>query len=248
MTFIVYLGLTATYESCERIHLLARPINVSIITTSGPIFHDPLEGLLEQLAERVDTVVNQIASESYQFERHEEFTTSRLTQAISAAVRNDPITVDGLTVEVHAEEFRPAQERKTGADLYVSLVRRDLDIPKSKGLLVQAKRRISLLKSGEPRRLGNQSKRMYRRSDESYVWIYERDRIVSAAAPQASQPQLSIITNPTSVGTLIADGLRCNRGDEEIGRDPSLPLHEGIIAVMNYLSVPDALDFDVIQT
>jgi hypothetical protein len=221
---------------------------MTTITTSGPIHHDPLDELLEKLAERIDTVVNQIASESYQLQRHEEFITSRLTQAITAAVRADPINVDGLTVEVHAEEFRPPQERKNGADLYVSLVRNDLEIPKSKGLLVQAKRRTSLLKSGEPRRLGNQSKRMYRRSDESYVWIYESNRIVSAVAPQASQPQLSIITNPTSVGTLIADGLRCNRGDDEIGPDLSRPLHEGLIAVMDDLSVPDALDFDVIQT
>jgi hypothetical protein len=191
---------------------------MTTITITGPTHQDPLEQLLEQLADRVDTVVNHIATESFLMERHEEPTTSRLTQAIAAAVTADPINVDGLTVEVHAEEFKPAQERETGADLYISLVRHDLEVPKSKGMLVQAKRRTSLLKSGESRRLGNQSKRMYRRSDESYVWIYEESRVVSAAAPQSSEPQLAIMTNQISAGTLIADGLRCNKGDEEIDR------------------------------
>lgn len=221
---------------------------MTTITIAGPTHHDPLEELLEQLADRIDGVVNAIASESYQMERHEEPTTSRLTQAIVDAVRADPINVDGLTVEVHAEEFKPAQERKTGADLYISLVRHDLEVPKSKGMLVQAKRRSSLHKSGESRRLGNQSKRMYRRSDHSYVWIYESTRVISAAAPQSNEPQLAIITNPISVGTLIADGLRCNKGDEDIGRNRSLPLHEGMTAIMDDLSVPYALDFDVNQT
>jgi hypothetical protein len=223
---------------------------MSVITTAGPTFRDPLEELLERMTERVDAVVNQIAAESYQLQRHEEPTTSRLAQAISSTLRNDPITVDSLTLEVHAEEFKRTEERKTGADLYISLVRNDLIFgPKSKGVLVQAKRRTSLLKSGEPRRLGNQSKRMYRRSNNSsFIWIYEHDSVVCTKAPRASKPLLSRITNPISVGEFIASGLRCDLGDEEIGRNISLPLHEGITTVMHDLLVPRALDFDVKQT
>jgi hypothetical protein len=45
---------------------------MSLITLSGSDFHDPLEQLLHELTERVDAVVDRIASESQQFRRHEE--------------------------------------------------------------------------------------------------------------------------------------------------------------------------------
>jgi hypothetical protein len=237
----------AAYESCERISLLASPRFEMSITTTDTTFFDPLEELLRQLTERVDAVVDPIARESYQLDRHEEFTTSRLAQAVTSELRDAPITVPGLALEVHAEEFRPTHERKIGADLYISVVRRDLDFTKSKGILVQAKRRISLLRDDESRRLGNQSKRMYRRSDDSYVWIYEQDGVTCTKAPRSSMPTLTRITNPMSVGELIADGLRCNLGDEDIGRDASAPTLEGISDVMQRLTVPRALDFVVRQ-
>jgi hypothetical protein len=215
------------------------------ITTTDTSFFDPIEQLLQQLTERVNAVVDPIAIESYQLDRHEEFTTSRLAQAIVSAARNAPISAPGLALEVHAEEFRPTDEKKTGADIYISVVRRDLEIARSKGLLVQAKRRRSLLRDEESRRLGNQSKRMYRRSHDSYVWIYERDEVVCTKAPRSSRPTLTRITNPMSVGELIADGLRCSLGDEDIGRDASAPLLDGVLDVMQRLSVPRGLDFTV---
>jgi hypothetical protein len=52
--------------------------------------------------------------------------------------------VGGIKVEVHLEEFSPQEESKSGADLYVSVVRRDHDYPTSKGMLVQSKRREAL--------------------------------------------------------------------------------------------------------
>jgi hypothetical protein len=64
---------------------LARPIIMNVITTTGTTFHDPFEELLKQMTERVDAVVDQVAAESYQLDRPEEFTTSRLAQAISGA-------------------------------------------------------------------------------------------------------------------------------------------------------------------
>jgi hypothetical protein len=204
-----------------------------------------LKSCFKKIEVRVDGIVTDIAIHSYQIERHEEFTTSRLAQAISDDLQKFPIEVPGLKLEVHAEEFEPIQERRTGADLYISLVRRDYDIPVSKGVLVQAKRRVSLLKSDESRRLGNQSKRMYRRSHSSYVWIYEPDGITCAKAPRSSRPTLTRIANPMSVGELIADGLRCNLGGKEIGRDPHASPVDGISAVMRRLSVRGGLDFEV---
>jgi hypothetical protein len=56
---------------------------MSLITTIDTTFHDPFEQLLQELTERVDAVVNAIARESQQFDRHEEFTTSRLAQTIN---------------------------------------------------------------------------------------------------------------------------------------------------------------------
>lgn len=213
-------------------------------TITGPIFHDPLEELLRQLKERIDGAVNEIAAESYEMDRREEFTTSRIAQAIAAAVR-EPIAADGLRVEVQVEEFPPALERRTGADLYVSTVRKDLADPISKGVLVQAKRRVSVLKTSEQVRLSNQAKRMYRRTGESYVAIYDSNGVTCAKAPRSRYPQLSRITNPMSVGTLVANSLRCTVGDQKRGRDIWRPVHEGMQAAMRDLVVPFALAFDV---
>jgi hypothetical protein len=218
---------------------------MSLTTTTGPTFHDPIEELLQRLEERVDDVVQSIVVQSSEIDRHEEFTTSRLAQGITYALQTEPITVPGLTLEVHAEEFKPLQEKKTGADLYISLVRKDSVFEVSKGLLVQAKRRVALIRHDESRRLGAQSKRMYRRSHSSYVWIYEPDGITCTKAPRSSLPTLTRITNPSSVGKFIANGLRCELGDEGIGRNPSIPPLQGIAAVMHRLSVPRGLDFTV---
>ena len=217
---------------------------MSSITLSGSDFHDPLEQLLHDLAERVDSAVDGIARESQQFRRYEEPTTSRLAQAINDAIRHHPITAPGLALDVHAEEFTKRQEKVAGADLYISVVRKDTYI--SKGMLVQTKRRETILRSGEPQRLGNQCKQMRRRSKKaSYVWVYEDDHVLSVKAPQASAPILQRVTDASSAGELIADGLRCNRGDEDIGLELSAEPVEGILEVMRRLSVPNGLDFIV---
>ena len=69
---------------------------MSLITTTDTTFFDPFEQLLQKPTERIDTVATTIATESRQFDRHEEFTTSRLAQAINDALRHDPITVNLL--------------------------------------------------------------------------------------------------------------------------------------------------------
>jgi hypothetical protein len=45
----------------------------------------------------------------------------------------------GLALDVHAEEFTKPQEKVAGADLYISVVRKDTQI--SKGILVQTEQR-----------------------------------------------------------------------------------------------------------
>jgi len=218
------------------------------LLVSGPTYHDPAEELLHELEERLNSVIRDVASHASQLEKHEEHVTSRLAQVISDELHRTPIEVDGLRLDVHVEEFNRFQEHRAGADLYISLVRRDYDIPVSKGILVQAKRRTSLLHNDECRRLGNQAKRMYRRSASSYVWVYEIRDVVCAKAPRSSRPTLTRIWNPMTIGALIADGLRCNLGDRDIGRDPSAPITTGIRSVMHRLTVPRGLDFTIKTT
>jgi hypothetical protein len=89
---------------------------------------------------------------------------------------------------------------------------------------------------------------MNRRSKKgSYVWVYDDHGIISAKAPQSSEPILQRLTDASSVGELIANGLRCNKGDDNIGRELSAEPTASIKAVMRRLSVPQALDFVVRQ-
>lgn len=217
-----------------------------VIAQTHTTFYDPFEELLRQLIERIDDTVREVAIESRDFGRHEEPTTSRLAGAITSALRNHPITVPGLALDVHIEEFTKPEEHINGADLYISLVRKDEAEQVSKGMLVQSKRREAMLRSDEPQRLGNQCKRMRRRSkDASYVWIFEDDNVRSVKAPQASQPLLQRVTEPSSVGELIAKGLRCSAGDKVIGRDLSTDARTGVLAEMRRLSVPTGIELAV---
>lgn len=213
------------------------------LTIVGPA--DPLEELLQKLEDRINEAVEDAALHAYEIQKHEEPLTSRLAQAIYSELKRSTIEAPGLKLEVHAEEFTRVQERRTGADLYISLVRMDYDFPVSKGVLVQAKRRVSLVNDEESRRLGNQAKRMYRRSKSSYVWIYGETGVICVKAPRSSRPTLSHIWNPITVGEFIANGLRCILGDEAIGRDLSVPATQGISSVMNRLSIRGGLDFAV---
>ena len=219
---------------------------MSLITLTHTIHDDPFEELTRKLVETIDPIVNAEARDSYLRQRHEEYTTSRIAGIINSTLRHEPITAPGLILDVHLEEFTRSQESVAGADLYISLVRRDLDEIVSKGIIVQAKRRDSLLKSGEPERLGKQCKRMNRRSKKgAYVWVYDSHGATSIKAPQASAPLLQKVSESSSIGELIARGLRCTAGDKKIGRSElTSPIH-GVDTMMRRLSVRKGLAFDV---
>jgi hypothetical protein len=96
------------------------------MTLITDVQHEPAKDpLLKELQSRIDTVVSQIANHAHEMRKREDHTTSQLAGAISTELARDPIEVDGLTVEVHVEEFKPHQEKNSGADLYVSVVRKD---------------------------------------------------------------------------------------------------------------------------
>ncbi|XIA62678.1 hypothetical protein ACFIOY_24705 [Bradyrhizobium sp. TZ2] len=126
-------------------------------------------------------------------------------------------------------------EKDTGADLYVSVVRRDRQMPVSKGMLVQSKWDHT---TRDPR-LRGQIDQMTDRTDASYVWVYGKSGVYCAKASTLHPVPREIDLKP--IGELIADGLRCTAGDLKIGRDLSLPRAQGLIRKMRELQAPVGL-------
>jgi hypothetical protein len=222
---------------------------MSILTT-GSTFHDPLEELLQEARQRIDNLVTAIAQHHYITGTQEHHLTPRIAQAIQDDLRHHPIEVDGLKLEVLSQDIPDrgggAMESKIGADLYISLTRFDVDDPISKGVLIQAKRRNSLLRADERRRLRNQIARMRRRSKTgAYVWVFDDEGVTCVEAPNSSDPSLTWIFNPMTVGELIVEGLRCNRGDRAIGRPLDVPPEVGITRLLHRLSTRGGLDLTV---
>src|SRR5207249_5012142 len=115
--------------------------------------------------------------------------------------------------------------------LYIAVVRRDPDKPVSKGMLVQSKREDRLERGPEGHKdLRAQAGKMRRRTKESYVGVYQEDGVIAVPANRATYPRLpkDFTSEGVSLGQLVADGLRCRRGDPERGPDPSLDPIEGM--------------------
>src|ERR1700724_65890 len=86
-------------------------------------------------------------------------------------------------------------------------------------MLVQAKWHHALMRGGKEFR--NQANRMLRRSEDSYVWVYGPEGVWAVPALRATYPRppYDFTKDGMSVGELITKGLRCNAGDEKIGRN-----------------------------
>jgi hypothetical protein len=131
------------------------------------------------------------------------------------------------------------------ADLYISIVRTDEPgRPVSKGLLVQSKWDDAL---GSIGRLREQSEDMLDRSDESYVWIYERDGVAVVPAKKLRDPRPDFDSDVTA-GDLIGAAMECRAGDERLGRDINLPTVESLNQKLEELGVPTALSFQVTRS
>jgi hypothetical protein len=131
----------------------------------------PLERLLDELKERIDEAARRITADHYDVAQEPAFT-SRLAQEIESEIRTHPINAGALKIEVATQDLpdrgRGALEKKVGADLYISLARRDLKPPVSKGMLMQAKWEYSK----HDAKLASQMHSMIQRSNDSYVWFY----------------------------------------------------------------------------
>jgi hypothetical protein len=194
----------------------------------------------EQLFDKLEAVINktveQVCEKQIPAGTEEPALSSRIAQAIETELQHHSVEVDGMRVEVATQDV-PSHgpntlERKTGVDLYVSVIRHDDDEVVSKGILVQSKRGGSLRQ--DHRRLRNQSTRMRTRSEESYVIIFDEDNAVAVPAKRSCYPKLphDFRHDEISIGELIVDGLRCSRGDENIGRNPELPRPRSMSDIM----------------
>ena len=101
------------------------------------------EQLFAKLTRVVDLRVAQVLRDNYLAQTQEPALTASVAQAIMTELTHHPLVVNRLRLDVWFQNVpdrgADSMERKTGADLYISLVRNDLTTPVSKGLLVQAK-------------------------------------------------------------------------------------------------------------
>jgi hypothetical protein len=137
-------------------------------------------------------------------------------------------------------------EKRTGSDLYISVVRADGgDDLVSKGMLVQSKWGHALAHSSERRRLRSQARTMLENSKDSYIWVYAPTgvAVLPAATPLAIYSPPWTPDGPATVGELIAAGLRCTAGDRRIGRDVTLPLVESLNVIQERLAAHTAVSF-----
>lgn len=212
-------------------------------TTEGE--RDRNEEELALIAALIDGIIAEICAHHYEGLAQEHQLTSRIAQALDERLRQ--IRVGNLTLKVDTREFPDkgagSLEKPTGADLYISVVRQDdLGEGFSKGMLVQSKWDHALSK--DRKRFREQAGKMLRRSDSSYIWVYEERGISVVRAEEVGESELDR-TDAMTVGELIAGGLKCDEGDPDIGRDTDLPLTQSLNSVMTQLGVDTSLSFQV---
>ena len=129
-----------------------------------------------------------------------------------------------------------------GADVYISVAvipesREDI----SKGMIAQAKWDHSARDPHLPEQIG---KMMERSESSSYVWVYGPNGVTCYPAGDYLNPH-SEGGGGQSVGSLIANGLRCEEGDRRIGRDLTKPLITSLNEIMEELGVQTAVSFTI---
>ena len=84
---------------------------------------------------------------------------------------------------------------------------------------------------------------MSTRSEELYVVIFDDDNAFAIPAKRSCYPKLpdDFRRDEISIGELLADGFRCSRGDENIGRDPEIPRPQPMRDIMQRLKARSGL-------
>jgi hypothetical protein len=203
---------------------------------------DERETVFAAIQERVDQAVSRVVEGHYDALTQEPQLTAKIAGAIEATL--DEFDYGDLNIKIAVRDF-PAQgpgalEGKVGADVYVSVAiigedRKDV----SKGMLAQAKWDYTT----KDAKLPGQIDKMMDRSESSYVWEFGPHRVTSFPAGDYFNPAPD--SHGQTIGSLIANGLRCEEGDPGIGRDLTKPLITSLNEIMQDLGVNTALSFTV---
>lgn len=190
----------------------------------------------------MDNIVSKVVQKHYEALTQEPQLTAKVAEAIELAL--DEINVGDLNARVLVRDF-PAQgpgalEGKVGADVYIStavISEEGKDV--SKGMLAQAKWDDTTADAKLPQQIG----KMLERTESSYVWAFGPHGILCTPATEYFDPEPP--DTAQTVGSLIANGLRCKEGDRHIGRDLTKPPGTSMNEIMEELGVYTALSFTV---
>jgi hypothetical protein len=164
----------------------------------------------KMIGQLVDGVISEACLRHYYADTQEHQLTAKIAAEIEREIRN--VSVDGLSLSLHMQDFsdkgRGSKERKSGSDLYVSIVLSTPDVTFSKGILAQSKWDHALPRAKKD--LQEQSHKMMSRTNAAYVWIYGPAGIVAIPASDVRDGQVDY-SNAQTVGQLIADSLRCEQ-------------------------------------
>jgi hypothetical protein len=198
------------------------------------LLFDTIQGL-------VDDIVSKVVQKHYEALTQEPQLTAKVAEAIELTL--DEIHFGDLSAKVLVRDFPPqgpgALEGKVGADVYIStaVIGEDGE-DVSKGMLAQAKWDYT---STDPNLLEQEAK-MLDRTHSSYVWVYGPN---GASSLPAGAARAAKMVRSQTIGSQIANSLRCKEGDQSIGRDLTKPLITSMNEIMQELGVNTALSFTI---
>ena len=196
------------------------------------------------IGEVVDGIVAQACARHYLAPTQEHQFTSKITALIEREL-ND-MEVHGMHVKVHAQDFpdkgRGSWEKKSGADVYISLVVSAPGYEINKGMVVQSK----WDDAKDHQRLAGQVREMRDRTSSAYVWAYGPSSITVVPSDDVAEGKLDF-SSAMTVGQLISEGLRCHEGDPNLGRDLTLPIPQSLNAMMEKLALKHGLSITLAE-
>ena len=186
------------------------------------------------VGQMIDGIVTQTCARHYLAPTQEHQFTSKITDRIESELQD--LNVSGLRVRVHAQDFpdkgRGSWEKKSGADVYISVVLDAPDQQVNKGMIIQSKWH----NSSSREMLADQTQKMKERTKSSYVWVYGPSSITVVPSDDVEGGKLDF-SNAMTVGALITEGLRCNEGDPALGRNLDVPIPQSLTAMMERLAL-----------
>lgn len=200
------------------------------------------EQLFDAIQQAVDDVVSKVVRKHYEALTQEPQLTAKVAEAIELTLDNT--NLGDLNVKVLVRDFPPqgpgALEGKVGADIYIStaVIGEDGE-DVSKGMLAQAKWDRTM----KDPKLPIQEVKMRERTHSAYVWVFGPNG--ATCYPAGRDLAVNPSVKSQTIGSQIANSLRCKEGDRGIGRDLTKPLITSMNEIMQDLGVNTALSFTI---